>query len=117
MVIEVTGTQLTKDLLVGVSQATIDKLKDGGVLTLESLAATPITQVVELTGLGKDTAEKVVKLAIEGGVGFQKLSERRRSTQFISSGVAALDKLIGGGIETGSITELAGGFGSGKSAL
>ncbi len=110
-------TQLTKDLFEGVSQQTIDKLKAGGVLTLESLAATPIGQVVELTGLGKETAEKVVKLALTNTVGFQKASDRRKTSQFISTGSKSLDALLGGGIETGIITELIGGYGQGKTQL
>ncbi|MEM2192462.1 MAG: DNA repair and recombination protein RadA, partial [Candidatus Hadarchaeales archaeon] len=43
--------------------------------------------------------------------------ERRKGLARISTGSSALDKILGGGIETGGVTEVFGEFGSGKSQL
>lgn len=43
--------------------------------------------------------------------------EKRKDLVFIKTGCDALDKLLQGGIETGSITELYGEFRTGKTQL
>ena len=54
------------------------------------------------------------------GLGFQKASdyyEQRKNLVFIKTGSNNLDQLLGGGLETGSITELFGEFRTGKTQL
>ena len=43
--------------------------------------------------------------------------EERQSVMFLSTGAAEFDKLLGGGIETGSITEIFGEFRTGKTQI
>lgn len=53
-------------------------------------------------------------------MGFTTASEyhmKRKDILFITTGSKALDQLLGGGIETGSITEMFGEFRCGKSQL
>jgi DNA repair protein RadA len=53
-------------------------------------------------------------------MGYEKASEvleRRKRLGHISTGSSALDKMIGGGVETQGLTEVFGEFGSGKSQL
>lgn len=50
-------------------------------------------------------------------LGFQTAStffEKRQSMVQLSTGSASLDQLLGGGVETGSITEIFGEFRTGK---
>jgi DNA repair protein RadA len=46
-----------------------------------------------------------------------QLYEKRKGQASISTGCVALDGLLGGGIETGAVTEVYGEFGTGKSQL
>jgi DNA repair protein RAD51 len=68
--------------------------------------------------------QKVQKLLSEAGkivdMGFQSAAEylqTRESMVTISTGSSELDKLLGGGMETGAITELFGEFRTGKTQL
>lgn len=46
-----------------------------------------------------------------------EIQTRRNEMIYITTGSKELDKILGGGIETGSITELFGEFRTGKSQL
>lgn len=102
-----------------IQQPTINKIKEAGILTLQQLAFTPDRQLMDITGMGEDTAKKMTTLArkvispdfIDG----EQLYERQKSTLRMSTGSSTLDALFSGGVETGAITEIAGEFGSGKS--
>lgn len=115
-----TRTPLTDELLSGVSSQTIKKLAGVGITTLEALAVTPARQIAELTGMGLDTAKKCTKLALDMVSGFKSAYEYLGAFQGkprISTGSRDLDNILGGGVETGSILELSGGFGSGKTQI
>lgn len=104
----------------GVSSETIKKLAGVGITTLEALAVTPARQLVELTDMGLDTAKKCTKLALDRVSGFRSAYEYLGINQGkprISTGSKELDAILGGGIETGAITELSGSFGGGKTQL
>jgi hypothetical protein len=45
------------------------------------------------------------------------MKERRKQILHITTGAAAFDKILGGGIETGCITEVFGEFRTGKTQL
>ena len=115
-----TRTPLTEDLMPGVSPQTIKKLAVVGITTLEALAVTPARQIAELTGMGLETAQKCTKLALDRVTGFRTAYEYLSATRGrprIPTGSAELDSILGGGIETGIITELSGSFGSGKTQI
>lgn len=106
--------------LPGVGPATAEKLREMGFQTVESIAVASIGELKD-AGLTDTSAEKIINAAREGlKMGFEtglELMERRKILGRIQTGSKELDNLLGGGIETGSITEFYGQFGSGKSQI
>lgn len=107
--------------LDGVSSTTLSKLKKAGLLTYESIAVTPSKEIEEMTGMGSDTALKVSQLARKkvdhGFVPATLVLEQRKLMLRCNTGSPDLNRILGGGIETGAITELIGEFGSGKTQI
>jgi len=104
----------------GIHPNDIKKLAEAGLNTVEAVAFTPKKHLVTIKGISdqKDalchTAQKIVPL------GFQSATEvhaRRSELVHITTGSKQLDALLGGGIETGAITELFGEFRTGKSQI
>ncbi len=112
---------LEPGVLEGVARTTIAKLRRAGYITLESVAATPVRELVERTGMGEPTAVKVSHLARmmvdPGFVPAREVLERRKDMMRCTTGSSRLDGILGGGVETGAITELIGEFGSGKTQI
>jgi DNA repair protein RadA len=104
--------------LPGVGQTAAEKLISAGYKTLEAVAVASPTELQEAAGLGEGTADKAIKAARDAlEMGFEsadKLAERRKLVGKITTGSQEVDNLIGGGIETQSITEIYGKFASGK---
>jgi len=107
--------------LPGVGEKTAEKLKEQGYEDLMSIAAASSSELAERIGIGEATGVKIIQAARESlDIGFEtigKLVKRREHIGRIKTGSKALDELIGGGIETQSILEAHGAFGSGKSQL
>ena len=107
--------------LPGVGPALARKIQDEGFNSLESIATVSIGELMALGGLGEKTAGKIVQAAREKlGYGFVTadiILESRRNMLRATTGSDALDDLLNGGIETGSITELYGEFRTGKTQL
>jgi DNA repair protein RadA len=107
--------------LKGVASTTLKKLQRVGLTTLESIAVTPSKEIVELTGMGDVTALKVSSLARmqldSGFVPAKEILEMRQSMIRCCTGSKELDRILGGGVETGAITELIGEYGSGKTQI
>jgi DNA repair protein RadA len=106
--------------LRGVGSATADKLDDAGYNTVKSIAVASPGELADSAGIGDNTASKIIRSARqEADVGgFEtgtQVFERRKEIGKISMLVPEVDDLLGGGIETQSITETYGEFGSGKS--
>lgn len=114
-------TELEFGILPGVGGSTINRLIRAGFTTLEAVAATPARELAERAGLGVDTAEKVSTLAMlkvnPGFVPALKIMERRKMMMKCKTGSENLDDILGGGVETGSITEFVGEYGSGKTQI
>jgi len=104
-----------------VGSATVSRLREAGYHTVESVVATPVRELISRAGLGYDVAEKVVDAARDlvsvDFISSYELYERRRLAMKLTTGSQALDAMLGGGVETQAITELAGEFGSGKSQI
>ncbi len=104
--------------LPGVGTTAAEKLFSAGYKTLESIAIASPMELIEVAGLGDGTSDKAIKAARDAlEMGFEsadKLAERRKQVGKITTGSEALDELIGGGIETQSITEVYGKMASGK---
>jgi len=114
---------MSKDLgvLPGVGDKTLEKLKESGYDNVMSIAAASAGELSAATGLGVETANKIIAGARQKlKMGFEPASEvlkKREQIGRITTGSKALDALLGGGIETQAITEMHGAFGSGKSQL
>lgn len=74
-----------------------------------------------IKGISEAKADKLIAAAIKlvptGFTSATEFHQRRSDLITISTGSKNLDNLFGGGIETGSITELFGEFRTGKSQL
>jgi len=96
-----------------------ERLRSAGVHTVGDLLALSQQELEELVGENK--AKMLIDLALQvaggGIITAKELAERRRGIRRISTGVMALDELLGGGIETRAVTEIVGEFGSGKTQL
>ncbi|MEN3048216.1 MAG: DNA repair and recombination protein RadA [Candidatus Caldarchaeales archaeon] len=106
--------------LPGVGPATAEKLREIGFSTVEALATATVSEL-EAAGIGEKKAQELIELAREtieiSWVTAKELIKYRSSIGRITTGSRSLDALIGGGVETMSITEFFGEFGSGKSQL
>lgn len=105
-----------------VGEATAERLRDSGFDTVESLAKAKAKDLQEAAEIGESKAEKIVdeaKSVIEDNqfITAEKIMERRGKVGWISTGSEELDNLFGGGVETQSVTEIFGEFGSGKTQL
>lgn len=105
----------------GVGSATAGKLFDCGFVSEEIIALTPPHHLEDETGIGEKTARKIVtrfrdKLDIDY-ISARDLLEERKNIRRITTGSEKLDELLGGGVETGSITEIYGEFRTGKTQI
>ncbi len=107
--------------LEGVGPAIAEKLHSAGYDSLESIAVATTGELMEAAEVGMRVAVKVINAARDAAnMGYEKASEvmeRRKHLGYISTGSPALDKIIGGGVETQGVTEVFGEFGSGKSQI
>ncbi len=107
--------------LPGVGEKTVEKMKESGYSDLMSVAASAASELAERLEIGEATASKIIQAARESmDMGFEtaeKVLKRREEIGKITTGSKALDELLGGGIETQSIVEAHGAFGSAKSQL
>jgi len=108
--------------LPGVGPATADKLTDAGYDSFPSLAVASPSELSNTADVGESTASDIVRAAREAADigGFETGStvlERRNQIGKLSWHIDEVDDLLGGGMETQSITEVYGEFGSGKSQV
>jgi len=107
--------------LPGVGEKTLEKLKESGYNDLMSIAAASAGILSTATGVGEETANKIIAAARDRlHMGFEpatKVLKKRELVGRITTGSKDLDKLLGGGVETQAIIEAHGAFGSGKSQL
>ena len=107
--------------LPGVGQNILSKLTEAGYTTLESVAVISPQELSASVGIPLATAQKIIKEAREAlDIRFKtalEVKKERVNTKKITTGSHALDELLGGGIETRTMTEFFGEFGSGKTQL
>jgi len=105
--------------LPGIGPQAAEKLISSGYKTLEAMAVASPMELIEAASLGQGTADKAIKAARDAlEMGFEsadKLAEKRKLVGRVTTGSTEVDALLGGGIETQSITEIYGKFASGKS--
>ena len=108
--------------LPGVGPATADKLVDNGFETYQSIAVASPGEMSNTADIGESSAADIINAARDAADvgGFETgatVLERREEIGKLSWQIDEVDELLGGGIETQSITEVYGEFGSGKSQV
>jgi len=105
----------------GIVAGDIKRLKESGYNTVESVAFATRRSLMSIKGISENKADKIIeqaaKLVPMGFTTATAFNSARSDIIQISTGSKNLDKLLDGGIETGSITELFGEFRTGKTQL
>jgi len=104
----------------GVGPATAEKLREMGYHTVESLATATIKELT-VAGVGEKQAGKVIAEARDSiALSFiraDELIKMRQNVRRLTTASKQVDELLGGGLETQTITEFYGEYGVGKSIL
>jgi DNA repair protein RadA len=108
--------------LPGIGPAVAAKLESAGIFDLMSLAVMSPASLGDSAGVSSAVARKAIQaartmlnLGFTDGVEF---AERRKNVSYITTGSKAFNELLGGkGVESRSITEAFGAYGSGKTQL
>jgi len=104
----------------GIGPATAEKLKELGFHTVESLATATIKELVP-AGIGEKQAGKIISEARNSialtFIRADELMKMRENVLRLTTGSKPVDELLGGGIETQTITEFYGEYGVGKSIM
>ncbi len=107
--------------LPGVGAATAEKLREAGFDNLLTIAVATPGVLVDASGVTEATARKIINTAREKlDMGFETgedLLKKREQVIKIATGCKSFDSMIGGGFETGSISETFGEFGASKSQI
>jgi len=108
--------------LSGVGPATAEKLKENGFDDFQGIAVASPGELSNTADIGESSAADIIQAAREAADigGFESgatVLERREQIGKLTWGVDEVDELLGGGVETQSITEVYGEFGAGKSQV
>lgn len=107
---------------LGVAAADISKLKAAGIFTVPGIHMQCKKDLINIKGLSEAKVDKIIdaarKMTDTGFVnGVTYLSQTRKKVLKITTGSTALDQLLGGGLESMSITEAFGEFRTGKTQI
>ena len=118
---EIKEKELSVSDLPGVGPSTQEKLAAAGIDSLLAVAVCSIGVLVEEAGVSDAVARKMIQAAREMmDMGFETADTvliKRANVTKISTGSESFDEIMGGGFETGAITECYGEFGSGKTQV
>ncbi|MCH8519308.1 MAG: DNA repair and recombination protein RadA [Nanoarchaeota archaeon] len=107
--------------LPGVGPSTAEKLEAAGIDTLLAVAVSSIGILTNEAGVSDSVARKMIQAARDMlDMGFDTADEilkKRQDVNKIKTGSLGFDEVMGGGFETGAITECYGEFGSGKTQI
>ncbi|MFQ5976757.1 MAG: DNA repair and recombination protein RadA [Candidatus Heimdallarchaeota archaeon] len=114
--------RISIDKLPGIGPTTAKNLKGAGYGTVEALASAPIAELCDIPGIGEKTAriaatraQEILKLGWTTSTEEQEFQTKKR--KYVTTSSNALDRLLGGGIMTHAVSELAGEFRTGKTQL
>ena len=103
----------------GIQPRHIKLLQENGISTAEALAMSSGGIVSNIEGLGDKTAKKLIwnaRTAL-GMSDFISAADIDENVELITTGSSELNRILGGGFQTGKITEVYGPFKSGKTNL
>jgi len=105
----------------GIASNDITKLQDAGYHTIESIAHATARKLSEVKGISEAKVTKLKSITrtmvpMDFMTALDAL-EGRKDMVTLTTGSVELDKLLEGGVETGSITEVFGEFRTGKTQL
>lgn len=117
-----TGEEAKLTDIPGIGPGIAAKLEAAGVYDLMGLAVMSPPALAEMAGVGEAVARKAIQAARQMmSLGFSdglEFAKKREDVGYISTGSDNINKLLGGkGVETRSLTEAYGAFGSGKTQL
>jgi len=105
----------------GLSKADLNALIDHGIHCVESIAFMPLRKLQDVKGIGEQKAQKIMAAARQlvpmRMVSAAEMLQMRRNMIQLTTGSTQLDRILGGGVETGCITEIFGEFRCGKTQL
>ncbi len=105
----------------GVTPTIADKLEAAGFTTPWAIVVARAAEIAEKAGIPPRTAEKIIENARRIlGIRFKTAKQiklERLNVRKITTGSKSLDDLLGGGIETKTITEFFGEYGTGKTQI
>ncbi|CAH1794133.1 unnamed protein product [Owenia fusiformis] len=106
----------------GINAADLKKLKQAGICTVKGIQMTTKKKLCAIKGISEAKMEKIKEAATKmaGAGGFLtalEYADKRKQCFRITTGSTELDKLMGGGVESMSITEAFGEFRTGKTQL
>jgi len=105
----------------GIGAADIQKLKTAGLCTVKGVNMTSKRSLLKVKGLSEAKVDKIKELSAKiqdcGFVSALELNLKRQACFRIGTGSEEFDKLLGGGVQSMSITEVFGEFRTGKSQL
>ncbi len=107
--------------LPGVGKSTASKLIEAGYGTLEAIAVATPQELSTAVGIPLATAQRIIKAAREAlDIRIKtalELKKERAVVKKITTGSKNLDALLGGGVETKTISEFFGEYGTGKTQI
>jgi len=96
-------------------------LIESGIHCVETIAFTPLRRLLDIKGIGEQKAQRIMAAAKTlvpmRMVSAAEMLAMRENMVKLKTGSAQLDALLGGGVETGQITEIFGEFRCGKTQL
>jgi len=106
--------------LPGLGPATAQKLSQAGFKTVQSIATASSRELIE-AGVGEVLANSIIEAARKSleirFIRGDELAKIHAGKRKLTLGCGSLDRLFAGGVDTESITEFYGEFGSGKSQI
>jgi len=105
----------------GISAGDVKKLQAVGMYTVEAVAFATKKALLAVKGISEAKADKIMTAAASlvpmGFTTATEIHQQRRDMVQITTGCKELDKMLEGGFETGSITEIFGEFRTGKTQI